>query len=116
MANIGLLVLDRTAWAGVVEDPAAFAVEHTLTLGAEPDLRRTVGQQTVAMLQQTGERALGPGTWLSIGRVRSSSGCAPSQHRRTLKASLRSRTSPSRLLRVEVMSVRWRRDLWNSRK
>jgi RimJ/RimL family protein N-acetyltransferase len=54
MANIGLLVLDRTAWARVAEDPAAFAVEHTLTLGAEPDLLRSVGQQTVAVLQRTG--------------------------------------------------------------
>ena len=54
MVNIGLLVLDRTAWARVAEDPAAFAVEHALTLGVEPDLLRTVGQQTVAMLQRTG--------------------------------------------------------------
>jgi RimJ/RimL family protein N-acetyltransferase len=54
MANIGLLVLDRTAWARVAADPTAFAVEHALSLGAEPDLLRTVGQQTVAMLQRTG--------------------------------------------------------------
>ena len=54
MVNIGLLVLDRTAWATVAEDPAAFAVEHTLTLGVEPGLLRTVGEQTVAMLQRTG--------------------------------------------------------------
>ena len=53
MANIGLLVLDRRAWEGVAEDPAAFAAERALTLGAEPDLLRTVGQQTVAMLQRT---------------------------------------------------------------
>src|SRR5262245_5317620 len=54
MPNIGLLVLDRTAWVKVAEDPTGFAVEHMLTLGAEPDLLRTVGQQTVAMLQRTG--------------------------------------------------------------
>jgi ribosomal-protein-alanine N-acetyltransferase len=54
MANIGLLGLDRAAWAKVVDDPAAFAVEHTVTLGADPDLLRTVGRQTVAMLQRTG--------------------------------------------------------------
>jgi len=54
MANIGLLVLDRTAWAKVAEDPAAFAVEHTLTLGSELDLLHAVGRQTVAMLQRTG--------------------------------------------------------------
>src|SRR5262245_29261330 len=52
--TIGLLVLDRTTWARVADDPAAFAVEHMLTLGAELDLLRTVGQQTVAMLQRTG--------------------------------------------------------------
>jgi RimJ/RimL family protein N-acetyltransferase len=54
MTNIGLLVLDQRAWASVAEDPAAFAAQHALTLGAEPDLLRTVGQQTVAMLQRTG--------------------------------------------------------------
>jgi ribosomal-protein-alanine N-acetyltransferase len=54
MAHIELLVLDRTGWERVAEDPVAFAVEHTLTLGSEPDLLRTVGQQTVAMLERTG--------------------------------------------------------------
>ena len=54
MLNIRLLVLDRTAWAAVAEDPAAFAGEHALTLGVEPGLLLTVGQQTVAMLQRTG--------------------------------------------------------------
>jgi RimJ/RimL family protein N-acetyltransferase len=67
MLNIGLLNLDRTAWARVAEDPDAFAVEHTLTLGAEPDLLRTVGQQTVAMLQRTG--ATSPWTgYLTVDR------------------------------------------------
>ena len=46
--------LDRTAWATVADDPVAFAVEHTLTLGVEPSLLRTVGEQTVTMLQRTG--------------------------------------------------------------
>lgn len=54
MADIGLLVLDRAAWERVAEDPTAFVVEHTLTLGVELELLRTVGQQTVAMLQRTG--------------------------------------------------------------
>src|SRR5437764_5116490 len=54
MVNIGLLVLDQSAWAKVAEDPVAFADEHMLTLGVEPDFLRTVGQQTVAMLQRTG--------------------------------------------------------------
>ena len=68
MANIGLLVLDRTAWARVAEDPAAFAIEHTLTLGAEPDLLRTVGQQTVAMLQRTGANTPWTG-YLAVDRA-----------------------------------------------
>ena len=38
----------------MAEDPAAFASERTLTLGVDPELLRTVGQQTVAMLQRTG--------------------------------------------------------------
>jgi RimJ/RimL family protein N-acetyltransferase len=54
MVNIGLLVLDQTAWARVAEDPIAFADEHTLTLGVEPDFLHAVGRQTVAMLQRTG--------------------------------------------------------------
>ena len=54
MADIELLVLDRTAWKRVADDPTAFVVEHTLTLGVEPELLRTVGQQTVAMIQRTG--------------------------------------------------------------
>ena len=68
MADIGLLVLDRTAWERAAEDPAAFAVEQTLTLGVEPDLLRTVGQQTVAMLQRTG--ATNPWTgYLGVDRA-----------------------------------------------
>jgi len=54
MARVRLLGLDPTAWARMAEDPAAFAVEHALTLGVDPELLRTVGQQTVAMLQRTG--------------------------------------------------------------
>ena len=116
MANIGLLVLDRTAWARVAEDPDAFAVEHTLTLGAEPDLLRTVGQQTVAMLKRTGATTPWTG-YLGVDRERQIIiGTCASQRLPTLKVSLRSRTSPSRLSRVEVTPVRWRRDLWNSRK
>jgi ribosomal-protein-alanine N-acetyltransferase len=54
MVNIALLVLDQTGWRRVAEDPTAFADEHTLTLGVEPDLLQAVGQQTVTMLQRTG--------------------------------------------------------------
>jgi len=51
MADIGLLVLDRTAWERAAEDPAAFAVEQTLTLGVEPDRRdcRSRGRAGMAL-------------------------------------------------------------------
>jgi RimJ/RimL family protein N-acetyltransferase len=68
MADIGLLVLDRTAWKRAADDPAAFAVEQMLTLGVDPDLLRAVGQQTVAMLQRTG--ATNPWTgYLGVARA-----------------------------------------------
>jgi RimJ/RimL family protein N-acetyltransferase len=38
----------------VAEDPSAFAAERALTFGAEPDFLRSVGQQTVALLERTG--------------------------------------------------------------
>lgn len=67
-SRVGLLVLDRTAWAAVAEDPAGFAIEHALTLGVEPDVLRTVGQQTMAMLQRTG--ATSPWTgYLAVDRA-----------------------------------------------
>jgi ribosomal-protein-alanine N-acetyltransferase len=67
MANVDLLVLDRTAWERVAEDPVAFAAERTLTIGSAPDLLRTVGEQTVAMLQRTG--ATSPWTgYLAVDR------------------------------------------------
>jgi RimJ/RimL family protein N-acetyltransferase len=53
MANIRLLALDQIAWIQVAEDPAVFAVEQRLVLGVEPDFLRSVGQQTVALLQRT---------------------------------------------------------------
>jgi RimJ/RimL family protein N-acetyltransferase len=53
MANIRLLALDQIAWTQVAEDPGVFAVEQRLMLGVEPDLLRSVGQQTVALLQRT---------------------------------------------------------------
>ena len=53
MANIRLLALDQIAWIQVAEDPAVFAIEQRLMLGVEPDLLRSVGQQTVALLQRT---------------------------------------------------------------
>jgi [ribosomal protein S5]-alanine N-acetyltransferase len=53
MVNIRLLALDQIAWTQVAEDPGVFAIEQGLTLGVEPDLLRSVGQQTVALLQRT---------------------------------------------------------------
>ena len=52
--TIELLALDRNAWEQLAEAPAVFAAEHALALGAEPDLLRAVGQQTVALLERTG--------------------------------------------------------------
>ena len=69
LAEIRLLVLDQMAWTQVAEDPPAFAADHMLTLGAEPDLLRSVGQQTVALLQRTG--ATPPWTgYLAVDRGR----------------------------------------------
>jgi len=68
MADVRLLVLDRTAWKRVAEDPAVFAVEQALTLRVEPDLLRTVGQQTLVMLERTG--ATSPWTgYLGVDRA-----------------------------------------------
>jgi RimJ/RimL family protein N-acetyltransferase len=68
MVNIGLRVLDQTAWAMVAEDPVTFADDHTLTLGVEPDILHAVGQQTVAMLQRTGATAPWTG-YLAVDRA-----------------------------------------------
>ena len=54
MASITLVPLDRAAWQHVANDPGSFAAERALTLGAEPDLLRTVGEQTVGLLERTG--------------------------------------------------------------
>jgi RimJ/RimL family protein N-acetyltransferase len=53
MANIRLLALDQIAWTRVAEDPGVFAAKQRLMPGVEPDLLRSVGQQTVALLQRT---------------------------------------------------------------
>jgi len=67
MANIRLFGLDQIAWTQVAEDPGVFAIEQGLTLGVEPDLLRSVGQQTVALLQRT--RATPPWTgYLAVDR------------------------------------------------
>ena len=69
MAIVELLGLDRTAWERVAENPATFAADHTLTLGAAPALLRTVGQQTVELLKRT--EARGPWTgFLALDRTR----------------------------------------------
>ena len=73
LAEIRLLVLNQMAWTQVDEDPAAFAAEHMLTLGAGPDLLRSVGQQTVA-LSQPAQLRLGLGIWPWIAERTSSSG------------------------------------------
>src|SRR5438445_544822 len=54
MATISLLALDRTDWERVAEDPAIFARQHKVTLGAEPDLLRAVAKQTLILFDRTG--------------------------------------------------------------
>ena len=68
MPNIELLALDRITWEHVAEDPVLFARQRALTLGAEVDLFRSVGRQTVAMLQRTSSIAPWTG-YLAIDRV-----------------------------------------------
>jgi hypothetical protein len=46
-----------------------FAAEHALTLGAESDLLRAVGQQTVALLERTGATTPWTG-YLAVDRTR----------------------------------------------
>ena len=67
--TIELLALDRNAWGQLAEAPAVFAAEHALTLGAEPDLLRAVGQQTVALLERTGATTPWTG-YLAVDRSR----------------------------------------------
>jgi RimJ/RimL family protein N-acetyltransferase len=54
VATIRLFALDQIAWTHLAEDPGVFAVEQRLMLGVEPDLLRSVGQQTAALLHRTG--------------------------------------------------------------
>jgi RimJ/RimL family protein N-acetyltransferase len=67
--TIELLALDRNAWKQLAEAPAVFAAEHALALGAEPDLLRAVGQQTVALLERTGATTPWTG-YLAVDRAR----------------------------------------------
>ena len=68
MVPIELLALDRMAWEHLARDPVLFAGQQSLTLGADVDLLRNVGQQTVAMLQRT--EATIPWTgYLAVDRV-----------------------------------------------
>ena len=54
MATIELISLDRDDWERATEDPEAFAGEHELTLGADPDLLRAIARQTLALIRRTG--------------------------------------------------------------
>jgi RimJ/RimL family protein N-acetyltransferase len=68
MVSIELLALDRITWQLVADDPVLFACRRALTLGAEVDLFRSVGRQTVAMLQRTSSIAPWTG-YLAIDRL-----------------------------------------------
>src|SRR6266545_4021852 len=68
MVSIELLALDRITWQQLAEDPILFARHRALALGADVDLLRSVGRQTVAMLQRTSSIAPWTG-YLAIDRV-----------------------------------------------
>ena len=70
MTSIDLLALDRKDWQRVAEDPIAFAEERKLVLGAEPDLFRAVGQQTVSLFERTGVTGPPWSGYLAVDRVR----------------------------------------------
>jgi hypothetical protein len=58
MVSVDLLSLDRAAWERVAQSPVAFCDEQRLALLVEPDVLRTVGQQTAELLQRTGAELL----------------------------------------------------------
>ena len=70
MATIELLALDRTDWERVAEDPAIFAGQHKVALGAEPDFLRTVAKQTLTLLDRTGVTTPPWSGYLALDRAR----------------------------------------------
>jgi len=70
MTRIDLVSLDRKGWEWVAEDPIAFAGERKLVLGAEPDLLRAVGQQTVSLFERTGVTGPPWSGYLAVDRLR----------------------------------------------
>jgi ribosomal-protein-alanine N-acetyltransferase len=68
MVSIELLALDQITCQQVAEDPDLFARQRALTLGAVADVLRSVGRQTVAMLQRTSSIAPWTG-YLAIDRL-----------------------------------------------
>ena len=54
MVTVELFELDRCSWQQVAEDPTIFATEHGVTFGVDLEAVRTIGTQTVALLERTG--------------------------------------------------------------
>jgi [ribosomal protein S5]-alanine N-acetyltransferase len=67
---IALLPLDRQDWERLAEDPAAFAGEHTLTLGPQADLLRAVAEQTLTLFQRTGVTTSPWSGYLAVDQAR----------------------------------------------
>jgi GNAT acetyltransferase-like protein len=70
MATINLLALDQTDWERVAEDPAIFAGQHKVTLGAEADLLRAVAKQTLILFGRTGVTTQPWSGYLALDRAR----------------------------------------------
>jgi RimJ/RimL family protein N-acetyltransferase len=69
MTMIELLPLDRKDWERMAEDPLAFAGTHKLSLGADPQLLRAVGQQTLNLFERTGVTAEPWSGYLAMDRA-----------------------------------------------
>jgi GNAT superfamily N-acetyltransferase len=69
MTMIELLSLDRKDWERMAEDPLAFAGTHKLSLGADPQLLRAVGQQTLNLFERTGVTAEPWSGYLAMDRA-----------------------------------------------
>jgi len=65
MASIDSLALNGTDWERVAPDPVGFAGERNLAVGADPNLLRVVGQQTVSLFKRTGVTTH-PGVGISL--------------------------------------------------
>jgi hypothetical protein len=115
MVNIGLLVLDQTAWARVATIPS---LSLTSTRSPLVSNRISFTRQASKPWPAGEQGATSPWTrYLAVDRshqiiIGTCGFTAPPDAEGVVEIAYF--TFPP--LRVEVMQVRWRRDLWNSRK